>query len=343
MIVILRCLILNNKFAAPDDEQEFQLPSQITELPIYKWRNCPPENSSWGISQLAGLETILYGINQSLTDEDCTIVFQGLGMYITNARPPLDPATGEVTDWNIGPMQVIEIGQDQMFNRVTGITDVSPFQNHMNYLDEKGLQESAGTPAVAIGKIDVNTVASGIALKMELMPLLAANLKENELVNVNDQLLFDLTTMWFPAYEQELFAGTDMTDISVVCIFDDPIPVDRDAKIQETILLETSNLILTKMAIAKLRELGWEYPKEDDQGNPLTDDDIVDLLNNQTTTNAQSAMGGPQALGLGSAGQTDQFGNPINQGQPQTDQFGNPLPQGPQPQTISLNGAGVGG
>ena len=63
------------------------------------------QNSTWGLSQLTGLETLLYGINQSLTDEDATMVFQGLGMYVTSAAPPIDPTTGEVTNWNIGPQQ----------------------------------------------------------------------------------------------------------------------------------------------------------------------------------------------------------------------------------------------
>src|ERR1700754_3119746 len=80
------------------DQEATALPPQITQLPLYRWRNSPPQNSSWGHSQLTGLETLMYGINQSLTDEDATMVFQGLGMYVTNAAPPIDPSTGELTD-----------------------------------------------------------------------------------------------------------------------------------------------------------------------------------------------------------------------------------------------------
>ena len=36
-----------------------------------------------------------------------------------------------------------------------------------------------------------------------------------------------------------------MQEMSVVCVFDDPMPEDRDSEIQEMILLRTSNLILT--------------------------------------------------------------------------------------------------
>ena len=316
------------------DEDEVELPEEISELPIYHWRNAPIfQNSSWGVSQLSGLETLFYSINQSLTDEDATIVFQGLGMYVTNAKPPLDPNTGEVTAWNVGPMQIIEIGADQKFERVTGITSVSPYQEHMNFINEKGLMEAAGTPATAIGRVDVATVASGIALKMELMPLLAANAeKELEFLTVLDQMLHDLGTMWLPAYEPELFGNFEaMADISIVSIFDDPMPVDRDAKIQETLLLRTSNLILTTMAIAKLRELGWEYPQQDENGNPLSDDDLAEQLSAQAKSDADNAAGS-----FGSdmgGGQTDQFGNPIEDPNALN---GNEVPS--EPQMIELGG-----
>lgn len=293
------------------DEQESLLPPTITALPIYKWRNNPPQNSSWGHSQLTGLETLLYAINQSLTDEDATIVFQGLGMYVTSAAPPQD-TEGNTTDWSIGPMQIIEIGQDQRFDRVTGVSDVSPYQNHMTFIDEKGLSEASGTPEVAIGRVDVAVAESGISLQLQLMPLLAQNAeKEQELIVVLDQMFHDITTMWLPAYEPEIFPDAfTMAQMSVVAVFDDPMPKNRDAQVQETLLLVTSNLILTSMAISKLRQLGWEYPSVDPYtGQPLTDDDIAAMLTQQAA-NAAAAMDPFAAQNAG--GQTDQFGNPID-------------------------------
>ena len=269
------------------DEEPYQLPPSITQLPVYKWRNNPPQNSTWGHSQLTGLETLLYAINQSLTDEDATMVFQGLGMYVTNAAPPQDEA-GNTTDWNIGPMQIIEIGTDQEFTRVTGVSDVTPYQNHMSFIDEKGLSEASGTPEIAIGRVDVSVAESGISLQLQLMPLLAQNAeKEEELVTVLDQMFHDIATMWLPAYEPEMFPSWEaMQEMSVVTIFDDPMPKNRDAQVQETLLLVTSNLILTSMAVAKLRSLGWNYPTVDINGNPLNDDDIAAMLNEQASANA---------------------------------------------------------
>lgn len=273
----------------PDFEQEpMPLPPGITTLPIYKWRNNPPQNSNWGHSQLTGLETLMYAINQSLTDEDATIVFQGLGMYVTSAAPPQD-AEGNTTDWSVGPMQIIEIGQDQRFDRITGVSDVSPYQNHMNFIDEKGLSEASGTPAIAIGRVDVSVAESGISLQLQLMPLLAQNAeKEQEIISVIDQMFYDITTMWLPAYEPELFPDPAvMIGMSVVCVFDDPSPKNRDKQIEETVALTQANLILTSMAVAKLRSLGWEYPTVDPYtGQPLTDEDIAAMLSQQVAANA---------------------------------------------------------
>lgn len=278
--------------AYPDfDMEPALLPDGITELPVYKWRNNAPQNSSWGHSQLTGLETLLYAVNQSLTDEDATIVFQGLGMYVTSAAPPQD-TEGNTTDWSIGPMQIIEIGADQRFDRVTGVSDVSPYQNHMNFIDEKGLSEASGTPAIAIGRVDVAVAESGISLQLQLMPLLAQNAeKEQELIVVLDQMFHDITTMWLPAYEPELFpdAGV-MATMSVVAIFDDPSPKNRDKQVEETVTLQQANLILTSMAVAKLRSLGWEYPTMDPlTGAPLSDEDIAAMLTNQAAQ-AAAAM-----------------------------------------------------
>lgn len=314
------------KIPSQMDEEEFQLPKPINALPVYKWRTRPLQNSSWGTSILAGLETLLYAVNQSISDEDATIVFQGLGMYVTTAAAPIDE-NGQITDWNIGPKQIIEISGDQRFERVSGLSDVAPFQDHMNWIDQKGISESSGTPEIAIGRVDVAVAESGISLQLQMMPLIAGNAElELEMVNVLDQFFHDITTLWLPAYEQETFGGAQqneeasdtaiatMSEISVVCLFDDPMPKNRDAEVQEVVLLDSSNLILKSMAVAKLRELGWKYPTVDPfTDEPLDDDDIADMLLEQAKESAAAMDPFSAGLGGGDTGATDEFGNPIEQ------------------------------
>jgi hypothetical protein len=303
-----------------EDKESEDLPDPISQLPIYKWRNSPPQNSSWGMSQLVGLETLIFGINQSLSDEDLTLVMQGLGMYKTNAAPPQDPNNpGVVQDWNVGPGQVVEVGQDQYFDRVTGVSDVSPYQNHMTFMDEKGLSESSGTPAIAIGRVDVAVAESGISLKLQLMPLLAQNAeKELEFIQILDQMFHDIVNMWLPAYE-----NIQPNGVIVSCIFDDPMPVNRDARVQETLLLYTSDLILLTMAIDSLTELGWKYPQQDADGNPLDTEAIAAMLLAQASSKATAADPfSAQGLEEDTSAQEQPLGAPENNGQPTTVDLG---------------------
>lgn len=294
----------------------YYFPEEITQLPIYIWNTEPvAQNSSWGTSVLSGLESLVFGLNQAITDEDFTLVMQGLGMYTSNAGPPVDPTTGSPGNWQLGPGQVIEVGTDQQFGRVTGVTSVAPYQEHMGYMNDKGISESAGVPEVAIGRVEVQAAESGISLKLQLLPLIAANAeKEENICNVLDQFFYDLVHMWLPAFESELFTVENTAEISVVTLFDDPMPRNRDTEIQETLLLYTSDLILLTMAIAKLRELGWEYPTNSVSGEAYDDEAIAQLLMSQAQTKAVNtdpfaltggySSGGSPDNGTGTGGNT---------------------------------------
>lgn len=295
------------------EEEEF-LPEPIVQLPIYKWPNNPPQNSTWGTSQLNGLETLFYGINQSITDEDATLVFQGLGMYVTTAGAPRDPSDPtQLAPWTIGPKEVIEIGENQTFERVTGVSDITPMIEHRDSID-KGITEASGTPEIAIGRVDVSIAESGISLQMQMMPLLAQN-SEKELVilTILDHFHHDLATQWLPAYEPEMFGQADvMKEIRVVTVFDDPMPKNRDARVQEVVLLDQANLILKTMTIQELRELGYRYPTIDQDGNVLTDEMIAQMLLDQQAA-LTAALDPFAAAGGGAGGQNvDEQGNPID-------------------------------
>ena len=168
--------------------------------------------------------------------------------------------------------------------------------------------KSSGTPAVAIGRVDVAVAESGISLKLQLMPLIAQNEeKELEFIQILDQMFHDIVNMWLPAYE-----SIQPNGVVVTCIFDDPMPVNRDAMVQETLLLYTSDLILLAMAVDKLAELGWKYPQTDAEGQPIDTAAIVEMLLAQAASKAAAmdpfaAQGGeepteefpPEGGGLG--------------------------------------------
>ena len=277
------------------DVEVFDLPAQIKQLPIYHLRNNGIPNSSFGMSELSGMETLIFAINQSITDEDLTMIMQGLGMYVTNAAPPVN-ADNSPGDWNVGPGQVIELGTDQVFNRVTGVTSVSPYTDHMKTLGD-ALSQGSGTPEIAIGAVDVAVAESGIALMLQMGPILAKNAeKELEWILTTDQMFHDIVEMWLPAYEE-----IDPNGNSVLTIVDDPMPVNRDAKIQELILLYTSGVITLSMVVQVLMELGYQFPDND----PET---AAAMISAEQKQKSIDMMGDPYANGDGGIGD-DEFGD----------------------------------
>lgn len=235
------------------------LPLTITSLPVYHVKNSRVPGASFGTSDLEGFERIIAGVNQAISDEELTLALEGLGLYATTSGPPVDDEGNETT-WKIGPGYVVELDPDAKFDRINGVTSVTPLLDHIGYL-ERAMREAAGVPDIAIGNVDVQTAESGIALAFKMAPILAGNEeKEQELLGVMDHLLYDLVKMWLPTYEQ-LPAGF----AQAVSIVDDPLPVNRAAVIQElTQLLATDPpLISAEYARTVLSErLGYEFADE---------------------------------------------------------------------------------
>ena len=201
--------------------EPYYLPPEINQIPVYHWRNMPPPGSFFGTSELSGVESVINAINQSMSDEDLTLIMQGLGVYWTDASPPLD-ASGNEVEWEISPRSVVQVASGGQFGRVSGITTVQPFGDHINALDE-AMQQALAVPDIAIGVVDVTTAESGIALQLKLGPLIAKNQeKELDIIDVADQFLYDLINGWFVAYESVSVEG-----ITFVNTFDDPMPRNK--------------------------------------------------------------------------------------------------------------------
>ena len=242
----------------PDqDVAKFMLPGGIKSLPTYHIKNKRVPNSGFGMSELAGLETLIFAINQAISDEDLTLAMQGLGMYVTNAGAPQN-SDGSAGDWAVGPGQVVEIGAEQEFTRVTGVSSVAPYTEHTKAMDD-AMMQGAGIPEIASGAVDVAVAESGIALMIQMAPVLAKNFeKELEIILTIDQMFYDIVNGWLPGYE-----GIQPNNSVVTTIVDDPMPVNRDAKIQELMLLYTSGVITLAMVVKGLMELGYTFSSND--------------------------------------------------------------------------------
>lgn len=236
----------------------YELPPDITALPVYHIKNQRTPTAPYGTSELAGYESIIAGINQSISDEDLALALEGLGLYWTNSGPPVDEE-GNETNWKLGPGWVVEVDDGTTFGRVAGVTDIKAHQGHRSDM-HGAMLEAAGVPDIAVGKVDVQLAESGIALAFQMGPLLAGNEeKEGELLAVMDHMLYDLTTMWLPAFE-----GLT-SPARAVSVVDDPLPLNRKATLDEVIamLSTTPPLISAEYARTILSEkLGYDFPDE---------------------------------------------------------------------------------
>lgn len=239
----------------------FELPPQITSIPVYHIVNGYQGGNLFGSSNIRGFERLIAAVNQGISDEELALALDGLGVYYATIPRP---AGG----WVMGPGSVVEGDEPDGLVRVSGVSSVTASQDHLAYLD-KSMKEGSGTPDVAIGTIDVSIAESGIALALQMSPILAKNAeREQELLAVHDHLFFDLTNGWLPAYEQ-LTAGANVT---VDPLFGDPMPVNREAIIKEIkeLLGTTPPLISPEYARKLLQDrLGYEFPN-DMEGDIMT-------------------------------------------------------------------------
>jgi len=244
------------------------LPAPIDDLPIYAIPNVEGDYL-WGSSELRGIERLMGGINQSVSDEDLSLALDGLGVYATTAGTPIDPETNEELPWNLGPGRVVELPEseqpvDKVFARVSGLSSVVPWQDHLKYIHAQ-LDEAIGQPAVAKGKVDVSVAESGIALLLEHGPILSrAEERDQAVMDVLRNLLFNFPK-WMIAYEGGAFRG--LLNVRLEPKFGPKLPVNKKESVAELLTINGASprLLPSSYIRDKLRGLGYEdMPSEDE-------------------------------------------------------------------------------
>lgn len=235
------------------------LPNPIDQIPIYHIQNFDQPGSEWGSSECRGIERLMAAINQGVTDEELALALEGLGVYHCDGGAPVNE-DGEEVPWDIGPARVVEHAKGTVFGRVQGVTTIAPMQEHIKYLHNQ-LDESKGISAIAKGKVDVAVAESGIALMLELGPLLAAVVeKEQVITDVKLNMLWDLRR-WFQAFEPNTGG---LENIVWVPMYGDKLPPNRKQKFDEimSLLGVTPPVVTRAWGREELRKIGYEFPPE---------------------------------------------------------------------------------
>lgn len=260
----------------PDNRQliattlpEEVLPDPITTIPVYWFTNIGWDEGPYGFSELRGFEGITQSISQVTTDQSTALSLEGLGVYATDGGTPVNKEGVEV-DWEISPGKVMEVPSGSFFRRVEGVGSVKPNMDHVDYLESK-IREAGGLSDVALGRVDVQTAQSGIAMAIKFMPTLA-KLDERDKTGIDrlTQLFYDWKA-WWEAYEGDVF--TD--DIAVT--IGDKLPTDRTGRINELNNMMDRQIISRAYYRAEMQKLGYEFP-----------DDIEDQIDEELKKDAES-------------------------------------------------------
>lgn len=233
------------------------LPPEITSIPVYHTKNFEEPNNPFGSSEMRGLETIMAAINQTMSDEELALALEGIGQYVTDAPHPVDPRTKNPVSWQLGPGSVNHIPPGHKFDRVGGVGNVSPYGDHYDRL-WNAMKWASASPDIAVGTVDVTIAESGIALALQMAPILAKAAEKDELItSTHDQMFFDILTMWYPAYEETSFG-----DVTVECLVGEKLPIDRAARFQELNDMLDRGVIDTEYYRMEAAKLGYVFPED---------------------------------------------------------------------------------
>lgn len=249
------------------DEEKRQIieqpvpPTELTgipTLPLYHIKNNESTDDPFGRSDLSGLESVIAGINQSISDEDLSLAMSGLGQYWTDSGAPRDDA-GNIENWKLGPARVIEVDEDSKFERVDGINSVDPFQKHVEYLESQAYGVN-GITNIALGSQGANIQESGVALALRMSPLFDAAAEKDELIHaVMDQMFHDLA-YWFEAYEKIVFGDVVVNSVTSDS---DRLPFDRATRWSELMEGYKEGVFSLEFVLKVLQEdFGYDFDSD---------------------------------------------------------------------------------
>lgn len=230
------------------------LDDRITTIPVYWFKNIDWESWPYGASELKGFEAILQAISQGSTDVQGALSLEGLGVYATDGGRPVDEA-GVETDWEVAPGKVMEVPSGSYFRRVEGVGSITPATDQINYLESK-LREAGGLSDVALGRVDVQTAQSGIALAIKFLPTLA-KIEERDTAGVGrlKQLFYDWK-IWHEVFEFEVLTGDITVEIG------EKLPQNRTERINELNNMMDRKIISRKYYRDEMKKLGYEFPDD---------------------------------------------------------------------------------
>lgn len=235
------------------------LDPRIEAIPVFHIPNFDEPGNNFGSSEMRGMERLIAGLNQAISDEDMALALMGLGVYATESTQPPVNAQGVEVDWTIYPGKVIQgaVG----LKKVEGITSVSPYTEHYNRMTEE-LGLATGATTAATGTVDVQVAESGVALAMRLAPILAiAEEKDQIIEDVMGHLLFNVQRWW------QVYEGVDFTEASVEAEFGEKLPRNKASEVDLCVKMMSTDPPIMSAATARtylVEHAGFDFDEAEE-------------------------------------------------------------------------------
>jgi hypothetical protein len=143
------------------------------------------------------------------------------------------------------------------FDRVDGIGSVVPYQDHLKFLIDM-LHEGSSTPKIATGQVDVSVAESGVALAIQMSPMLSkTEVKDIGIRDTCVQMFYDLKG-WLAAYE-----GVGTGEALMVPQFGPKLPVNIKEEVERIVLLVTSKLASPDWGRKELAKYGYVFAADE--------------------------------------------------------------------------------
>lgn len=231
----------------------------IDFLPFVWIPNIQRQGEIFGESNLAKIIGVLDTLMTNYTDLDnnsaklggAVIALSGKGIKLKK-----DPTTGQYEEINIQPNQVFPLGESGRMD----VMDTSQMQTALLATVNKGeeimIRNSQITDIVA-GKIDSGNIPSGVALTLLLQPLLDKIRPQRKQRQQHYNKLFQYVQKLYAdngtPEEKAVFAGDQL---NVLVVFGRLIPLDRETKLKEYILM--LNIFDEETVLNIAKEEGFE-------------------------------------------------------------------------------------
>src|SRR6185312_9566561 len=233
-----------------------QLPDQINHIPVFWFKNIAMDGQPFGSSDMRGMERVMRGVSQQITDLNVALALDGLGQFVTDAPPPTGPQ-GQELPWNIEPGQVLEVPNGNFMKRIDGVTSVTPSLDAVKYAENK-IKEASGISAAAMGDAPPAVASNPMALAVNFLPT-ASKVQERDLFGIAKlEHIFWMWTQFREAYEGE--AWPDGLEICVEV--GDKLPKDRTERINELNNMLDRDVISIEYYRQEVSLLGYEFPDD---------------------------------------------------------------------------------